>query len=120
MIAFYLRTLIKTASYVKLRNNMSQMCGPTGIGFLYGKGDILSSMPPFLGIMLFHLKLGSVISRNLIFKFWVLKSLDLESMRMVFFLFSGGGEMISDVFLDHSTYAEPPSRFVNLSSCCHL
>ncbi|KAJ7961868.1 Cysteine desulfurase [Quillaja saponaria] len=48
-----------------------KMCGPTGIGFLYGKGDLLSSMPPFLG----------------------------------------GGEMISDVFLDHSTYAEPPSRF---------
>lgn len=26
----------------------------------------------------------------------------------------GGGEMISDVYLDHSTYAEPPSRFVYL------
>lgn len=25
----------------------------------------------------------------------------------------GGGEMISDVFLDHSTFAEPPSRLVN-------
>ncbi|KEH35237.1 SufS subfamily cysteine desulfurase [Medicago truncatula] len=50
-----------------------KMCGPTGIGFLYGKMDLLSSMPPFLG----------------------------------------GGEMISDVYLDHSTYAEPPSRFVN-------
>eukprot|EP00262_Sarcandra_glabra_P004627 TRINITY_DN1576_c0_g1_i1.p1 TRINITY_DN1576_c0_g1~~TRINITY_DN1576_c0_g1_i1.p1 ORF type:complete len:540 (-),score=92.21 TRINITY_DN1576_c0_g1_i1:131-1699(-) len=25
--------------------------------------------------------------------------------------FLGGGEMIADVFLDHSTYAEPPSRF---------
>ncbi|KZV15996.1 Chloroplastic NIFS-like cysteine desulfurase isoform 1 [Dorcoceras hygrometricum] len=48
-----------------------KMCGPTGIGFLYGKSDLLSSMPPFLG----------------------------------------GGEMISDVYLDHSTYAEPPSRF---------
>ncbi|KAK4270748.1 hypothetical protein QN277_019522 [Acacia crassicarpa] len=48
-----------------------KMCGPTGIGFLYGKSDILSTMPPFLG----------------------------------------GGEMISDVYLDHSTYADPPSRF---------
>ncbi|KAJ8758730.1 hypothetical protein K2173_000451 [Erythroxylum novogranatense] len=48
-----------------------KMCGPTGIGFLYGKSEILSSMPPFLG----------------------------------------GGEMISDVFLDHSTFADPPSRF---------
>ncbi|PKA51843.1 Cysteine desulfurase 2, chloroplastic [Apostasia shenzhenica] len=26
-----------------------KMCGPTGIGFLYGKIDLLSSMPPFLG-----------------------------------------------------------------------
>nr|XP_023874786.1 cysteine desulfurase 1, chloroplastic isoform X1 [Quercus suber]POE83122.1 cysteine desulfurase 1, chloroplastic [Quercus suber] len=48
-----------------------KMCGPTGVGFLYGKSELLSAMPPFLG----------------------------------------GGEMISDVFLDHSTYAEPPSRF---------
>ncbi|GMI84161.1 chloroplastic NIFS-like cysteine desulfurase [Hibiscus trionum] len=48
-----------------------KMCGPTGIGFLFGKSNLLSGMPPFLG----------------------------------------GGEMISDVFLDHSTYAEPPSRF---------
>ncbi|KAF9594569.1 hypothetical protein IFM89_033539 [Coptis chinensis] len=28
--------------------------------------------------------------------------------------FLGGGEMISDVFLDYSTYAEPPSRLMNL------
>ncbi|KAL2482306.1 Cysteine desulfurase [Forsythia ovata] len=48
-----------------------KMCGPTGIGFLYGKSELLSAMPPFLG----------------------------------------GGEMIADVFLDHSTFAEPPSRF---------
>ncbi|XP_062171980.1 cysteine desulfurase 1, chloroplastic isoform X2 [Alnus glutinosa] len=48
-----------------------KMCGPTGIGFLYGKSELLSAMPPFLG----------------------------------------GGEMISDVYLDYSTYAEPPSRF---------
>ncbi|XP_051115930.1 cysteine desulfurase 1, chloroplastic [Andrographis paniculata] len=48
-----------------------KMCGPTGIGFLYGKSELLSAMPPFLG----------------------------------------GGEMIADVFLDYSTYADPPSRF---------
>ncbi|KAJ4733024.1 Cysteine desulfurase [Rhynchospora pubera] len=48
-----------------------KMCGPTGIGFLYGKFDLLSSMPPFLG----------------------------------------GGEMISEVLKEYSTYAEPPSRF---------
>uniref|UniRef100_A0A0C9QLF1 cysteine desulfurase n=1 Tax=Wollemia nobilis TaxID=56998 RepID=A0A0C9QLF1_9CONI len=48
-----------------------KMCGPTGVGFLYGKSKVLASMPPFLA----------------------------------------GGEMIADVFLDHSTYAEPPSRF---------
>jgi cysteine desulfurase/selenocysteine lyase len=26
-----------------------KMCGPTGIGFLYGKEEILEAMPPFLG-----------------------------------------------------------------------
>jgi cysteine desulfurase/selenocysteine lyase len=48
-----------------------KMCAPTGIGFLYGKKDVLRSMPPFLG----------------------------------------GGEMIADVFLDHSTYADIPHKF---------
>ena len=48
-----------------------KMCGPTGIGFLYGKKDVLRSMNPFLG----------------------------------------GGEMIADVFLDHSTYSDVPHKF---------
>ena len=48
-----------------------KMCGPTGIGFLWGKEDLLNSMPPF----------------------------------------QGGGEMIQDVFLSHSTYAPSPGRF---------
>lgn len=48
-----------------------KMCAATGIGFLYGKRDLLRSMPPFLG----------------------------------------GGEMIADVFLDHSTYADLPHKF---------
>jgi cysteine desulfurase / selenocysteine lyase len=48
-----------------------KMCAPTGIGFLYGKADLLRSMPPFFG----------------------------------------GGEMIAEVFLDHSTYAELPHKF---------
>jgi cysteine desulfurase/selenocysteine lyase len=48
-----------------------KMCAPTGIGFLYGKLDLLREMPPFMG----------------------------------------GGEMIADVFLDHSTYADLPHKF---------
>lgn len=48
-----------------------KMCALTGIGFLYGKLELLNSMPPFLG----------------------------------------GGEMIADVFLDHSTYADLPHKF---------
>ncbi|MEQ8963277.1 MAG: aminotransferase class V-fold PLP-dependent enzyme, partial [Coleofasciculus sp. C2-GNP5-27] len=48
-----------------------KMCAPTGIGFLYGKLDLLLEMPPFLG----------------------------------------GGEMIAEVFLDYSTYAELPHKF---------
>ncbi|KAF9594564.1 hypothetical protein IFM89_033534 [Coptis chinensis] len=27
-----------------------KMCGPTGVGFLYGKSKVLSGMPPFLGL----------------------------------------------------------------------
>jgi cysteine desulfurase / selenocysteine lyase len=48
-----------------------KMCAPTGIGFLYGKLDLLREMPPFMG----------------------------------------GGEMIQDVYLDHSTYADLPHKF---------
>jgi cysteine desulfurase / selenocysteine lyase len=48
-----------------------KMCAPTGIGFLYGKLNLLRSMPPFLG----------------------------------------GGEMIADVFLENSTYADLPHKF---------
>lgn len=48
-----------------------KMCGPTGVGFLYGKRHLLEAMPPYMG----------------------------------------GGEMIADVFLDHSTYAELPHKF---------
>ncbi|HTL87804.1 MAG TPA: SufS family cysteine desulfurase [Leptolyngbya sp.] len=48
-----------------------KMCAPTGIGFLYGKLDVLRAMPPFFG----------------------------------------GGEMIADVYLDHSTYADLPHKF---------
>lgn len=48
-----------------------KMCGPTGIGFLWGKEDVLNSMAPY----------------------------------------KGGGEMIDEVFMDHSTYAPAPARF---------
>jgi len=48
-----------------------KFCGPTGMGFLWGREAILEAMPPFLG----------------------------------------GGEMIQEVFLDHSTWAELPHKF---------
>jgi cysteine desulfurase/selenocysteine lyase len=48
-----------------------KMCAPTGIGFLYGKRELLLEMPPFMG----------------------------------------GGEMIADVYLDQSTYADLPHKF---------
>lgn len=48
-----------------------KMCAPTGIGFLYGREEILADMPPFMG----------------------------------------GGEMISEVFLDHFTHAQLPYKF---------
>ena len=48
-----------------------KMLAPTGIGFLWGKSEVLAEMPPWMG----------------------------------------GGEMIQDVSLDTSTFAEPPGRF---------
>ncbi len=48
-----------------------KMLGPTGIGVLWGKLELLRAMPPFLG----------------------------------------GGDMIREVYTDHSSYAEPPMRF---------
>jgi cysteine desulfurase/selenocysteine lyase len=48
-----------------------KMVGPTGIGFLWGREEILNEMPPY----------------------------------------KGGGEMIDEVYMDHSTYAKAPARF---------
>jgi cysteine desulfurase/selenocysteine lyase len=48
-----------------------KICGPTGMGFLWGREALLEAMPPFLG----------------------------------------GGEMIQDVFLDHSSWADLPHKF---------
>jgi len=48
-----------------------KMCGPTGIGFLWGKESTLNSLAPY----------------------------------------KGGGEMIDEVYMDHSTYAPAPARF---------
>jgi len=48
-----------------------KMCGPTGVGFLWGRHEVLAAMPPW----------------------------------------QGGGEMIDDVFFEHSTFAPPPARF---------
>mmetsp|Transcript_112703 Transcript_112703/g.318485 ORF Transcript_112703/g.318485 Transcript_112703/m.318485 type:complete len:587 (+) Transcript_112703:190-1950(+) len=48
-----------------------KMCGPTGVGFLWGRAELLRSAPPFLG----------------------------------------GGEMIDEVSLESSTYADIPHKF---------
>lgn len=48
-----------------------KMCGPSGIGVLWGRYEVLEEMGPFLG----------------------------------------GGDMIREVYVDHSTYAKPPGRF---------
>ncbi len=48
-----------------------KMLGPTGIGLLWGRREVLRSMPPFIT----------------------------------------GGSMIETVFMEHSTYADPPKRF---------
>ncbi|MCA2002203.1 MAG: cysteine desulfurase, partial [Chloroflexi bacterium] len=48
-----------------------KMCGPTGIGALYGKADLLESMPPFLGggDMIREVKLRSFRPNSLPHKF---------------------------------------------------
>jgi cysteine desulfurase/selenocysteine lyase len=48
-----------------------KMCGPTGIGALYGKADILEKMPPFLGggDMIKEVKLRSFKANSLPHKF---------------------------------------------------
>jgi cysteine desulfurase/selenocysteine lyase len=48
-----------------------KMCGPTGIGVLWARRELLAAMPPFLG----------------------------------------GGEMIESVWMDRSTFADPPHKF---------
>lgn len=48
-----------------------KMCGPTGVGILYGRRELLEEMHPFLG----------------------------------------GGEMIEEVYLESSTYKDPPWKF---------
>ena len=48
-----------------------KLCGPTGVGFLYGKKELLEEIDPFMG----------------------------------------GGEMISDVTFEKTTYAEIPHKF---------
>lgn len=48
-----------------------KMLGPTGIGVLWGRGELLEGLPPFLT----------------------------------------GGEMIREVWLDHATWADPPTKF---------
>lgn len=75
------------------------MCGPTGIGFLYGKFDLLNSMDPFLG------NPDIFIVKNLL-----IISVIYLSIISMFFISLGGGEMIKEVLNDKSTYAEPPSR----------
>jgi cysteine desulfurase/selenocysteine lyase len=48
-----------------------KMCGPTGIGVLYGKAELLESMPPFLGggDMIKEVKLRSFRVNTLPYKF---------------------------------------------------
>src|SRR5215216_26011 len=48
-----------------------KMCGPTGIGILYGKLDLLEAMPPFLGggDMIKEVKLRSFRPNSLPYKF---------------------------------------------------
>ncbi len=54
-----------------LAGSSHKLCGPTGVGFLWAREEILTLMPPFMG----------------------------------------GGEMIQDVYLEGSSWAEIPHKF---------
>lgn len=90
------------------------MCGPTGIGFLFGKSELLSAMPPFLGKPVPFKASNLVLLRNSKYDCSacteVIRTFLFKGFQCILLLSAGGGEMISDVYLDHSTYAEPPSR----------
>ena len=62
---------IKDLNIDFLAGSGHKLCGPTGIGFLWSRKEILEKIPPFFG----------------------------------------GGEMIEDVFMDRSTWAELPHKF---------
>ncbi len=62
---------VKSLNVDFLAGSSHKICGPTGCGFLWGRENILESMPPFLG----------------------------------------GGEMIENVSLDKSTWADLPFKF---------
>jgi cysteine desulfurase/selenocysteine lyase len=48
-----------------------KMCGPTGLGVLYAKGDLLESMPPFMGggEMIKRVEFGSFVANEIPHKF---------------------------------------------------
>jgi cysteine desulfurase/selenocysteine lyase len=48
-----------------------KMCGPTGIGVLYGRADLLEELPPFLGggDMIKRVELGRFVANELPYKF---------------------------------------------------
>ncbi|TAK12591.1 MAG: cysteine desulfurase [Anaerolineae bacterium] len=48
-----------------------KMCGPTGIGILYGREELLKAMPPFLGggDMIKRVELGRFVANELPYKF---------------------------------------------------
>ena len=62
---------VKTLGIDFLVGSSHKICGPTGIGFLWGREELLEEMPPFLG----------------------------------------GGEMIQEVNLEQSTWADLPHKF---------
>ena len=62
---------VKSLNIDFLAGSAHKLCGPTGIGFLWSREEILEDMSPFLG----------------------------------------GGEMIQNVFLEHSDWADLPYKF---------
>ena len=67
----HLKVDVQTLDADFLAFSAHKMCGPTGIGILYGKMDLLEAMPPFLGggDMIKEVKLRSYRPNTLPYKF---------------------------------------------------
>lgn len=82
------------------------MCGHTGVGFMHSTFEMLSSMKPFLGMILQVVRSLFILCRkiNLVLNIYCSETV-VVILRFLFasYFTAGGGKIIADVFSDKST-----------------